>query len=211
MKKQKLETVVSIGLTLALAAALLTGCGEVSQETVTIEETIVPQAESVPELEEPTADAAEELGDAVGADQGVYEDVNGWSVKYDPSVITVNNGGDISTFVYTGESAGTNMITASYNEGSDAKTAIAELANEWGSAAQTHEAPFPGAEDVTGYWAMLLPSSEGSGLYETALARDYKDGYLLFEVTGHNSGDDSIDIPVSDSLAAIIDSIEFKN
>ncbi|RKM61421.1 hypothetical protein D6855_05880 [Butyrivibrio sp. CB08] len=207
MKKQKLETVVSFGLAFALAAALLVGCGEVSPETVTIEETMVPQAESVPELEAPAAEVEADMA----VEQGVYEDANGWSVKYDPEVITVNNGGPISTFVYTGESAGTNMITASYNVDSDAKTAIDELAKEWGSAAQTHESVFPGTEDVTGYWAMLLPSSEGSGLYETAIARDYMDGYLLFEVTGHNCGDDSIDIPVSDALAGIIDSIEFKN
>lgn len=37
----------------------------------------------------------------------IYNDANGWSVKYDPSVISVNGGGPVTTFVYTGESAET--------------------------------------------------------------------------------------------------------
>ncbi len=141
----------------------------------------------------------------------VYEDANGWSVKYDPSVIAVNQGGPVTTFVYTGECAGTNMITASYEVGTDAKTAVAEKAKAYGDGATTSEAPFPGAEDVTGYWAMTAPSAEGSGLVETVVARDYMDGYLMFEMTGHNSGDDAIDIPVSDALSAVIDSLTFNN
>lgn len=141
----------------------------------------------------------------------VYEDANGWSVKYDPSVIEVNQGGSVTTFVYTGECAGTNMITASYEVGTDAKTAVADKAKAYGDGATTSEAPFPGAEDVTGYWAMTAPSTEGSGLVETVVARDYMDGYLMFEMTAHNSGDDAIDIPVSDALSAVIDSLTFNN
>ncbi len=43
----------------------------------------------------------------------------------------------------------------------------------------------------------------------TAIARDYMDGYLLFELTGHNSGDEELDMAVSDYMAAIIDSLTF--
>ena len=138
-----------------------------------------------------------------------YEDANGWKVKYDPSVITVNSEGPITTFVYTGESAGTNMVTATYGVDKDAKTMIEDLQKQWGEGTQTYESSFPGAEDVTGYWVTLSPTVEGSGLYETAVARDYMDGYLIFEMTAHTSGDDAIDIPVSDALATIIDSLEF--
>ena len=148
------------------------------------------------------------INEAAGEDL-IYNDANGWSVRYDPSVITVNQGGPVTTFVYTGESAGTNMITATYSVDSDAKTAIEELAKSFGENATTTESVFPGTADVTSYYAILPPSEDGSGLYETAIARDYMDGYLLFELTGHNSGDDAIDIPVSDALAAIIDSIQF--
>ncbi len=115
----------------------------------------------------------------------------------------------MTTFVYMGESAGTNMITASYNVDSDAKTAIANMAKEWGDKTITTEGPFPGAEDITGYWVTLPPSGEGSGYYSTAVARDYMDGYLMFELTGHNSGNEEMDMAVSDALASIIDSLEF--
>ncbi len=156
-----------------------------------------------------TFDAANYHNAAVGKDL-VYTDANGWSVKYDPNLFTINGGGPEVSFVYTGESAGTNMITASYNVGKDAKTAIADLAEEWGGKSTISEGIFPGTEDVTGYWATLPPEKEGSGLYSTAIARDYMDGYLLFELTGHNSGDDEADMAVSDSLAGIIDSLEFE-
>nr|WP_297708143.1 hypothetical protein [uncultured Butyrivibrio sp.] len=68
---------------------------------------------------------------------------------------------------------------------------------------------FPGTEDVKEYWAVLPPTEEGSRLYMTAIARDYMDGYLLFELTGHNSGDEELDMAVSDYMAAIIDSLTF--
>ena len=57
----------------------------------------------------------------------------------------------------------------------------------------------------------MPPAEDGSGLYETAIARDYMDGYLVFELTGHNSGNDEMDMAVSDALAAVIDSFEFTN
>ena len=40
-------------------------------------------------------------------------------------------------------------------EATDAHTLIQNRAEEWGADATTSEAPFPGAEDVTGYWAQL--------------------------------------------------------
>ena len=104
------------------------------------------------------------------------------------------------------------MITASYNvEGKDAKTAIADLAKEWGENATTNDTIFPGTDDVTGYFATLPSGTEGSGLYCTAVARDYMDGYLLLELTGHNSGNAELDMAVSDALNGIIDSLEFTD
>ncbi len=139
-----------------------------------------------------------------------YTDPNGWRVKYDPDNFAVNSDDNIVSFVYLGESAGTNMITATYVTGKDAETTINDLANSWG-ADITNKARsiFPGTEDIDGYWAYVVPMSDGSGLYMTAVARDYKDGTLIFELTGHNGEDDDMNMEVSDSLAMIIDSLEF--
>ena len=196
------------------------GAGEEEKELLTVDSfengTVIGHMENgiklafVPEEgADPDNFNAQNYVNAETGEDAVFESANGWKVRYDPSVITVNDAGSVTTFVYTGESAGTNMVTATYDVGKDAKTVIEDLQKEWGDNAQVFESSFPGAEDVDGYWVTLTPTEDGSGLYETAIARDYMDGYLLFEMTGHNSGDDAIDIPVSDALATIIDSLEF--
>ncbi len=155
-----------------------------------------------------TFDAVNYINAQSGKDL-VYTDANGWRVRYDPDLFEVSKDGTSVNFVYTGESAGTNMITAYYTVENDAKTTIDNLAKEWGENATTTEGIFPGTEDAPGYWAVLPPAEEGSGIHMTAIARDYMDGALVFEMTGHVCGDDEIDIPVSDALAGVIDSLEF--
>ncbi len=164
--------------------------------------------EPVPDQDPDTFDAVNYLNAAVGEDY-LYEDANGWTVRYDPGLFEVTPGGPVTTFVYTGESAGTNMITVTYTVDGDAKTVIDSLAKSWGDKATTGECTIPGADDVQGYRASLPTGNEGSGLYMEAIARDYMDGALIFEVTGHLSGDEEMDMAVSDALASVIDSLEF--
>ena len=153
----------------------------------------------------------EYIGKSGDTDEAVYNDPNGWSVRYIADDFEVTTKGPVTTFVYTGESAGTNMITATYVVSKDAETYINELVKSWGSENVTvTKSIFPGTDSVDGYWASLPPAENGSGLYETAVARDYMDGALVFELTGHHSGNDELDIPVSDKLAMIIDSIVFS-
>ncbi len=159
--------------------------------------------------EDPDTFSGENYVHAAKGEDFVYEDANGWRVRYNPEVIEVNGGGPMVTFVYTGESAGTNMITASYNVDKDAKTAIDDLAKDYGDKATISEITFPGTEDVKGYYLDSNSSGEGSGLYMSAMARDLMDGYLLFEFTEHKSGDEEMDMAVGDALAAIIDSLQF--
>ena len=71
------------------------------------------------------------------------------------------------------------------------------------------EGTFPGTEDVKSYWVQSAPGTDGSGLYMTAVARDYMDGALVFEFTEHMGEDEEQNYLVSDTLAEIIDSIEF--
>lgn len=140
-----------------------------------------------------------------------YTSANGWSVRYNPEKFEVNTGGPVTTFVYTGECAGTNMITVTYTVDNDAEGAIKALGEAYGDDASYSEAPFLGNEDITGYWVSTPVDAEGSGSYMTAVARDYMDGALVFELTGHMSGDEMLDIEVSDYLADIIDSVQFVN
>ncbi len=137
----------------------------------------------------------------------VYHDANGWSVKYDANLFEITPGGPVTNIVYTGESAGTNMITVTYTVDGGAEEMIKKLGESWGDDTYYNEGPFPGAEDVTGYWAVLAPAEGGSGMYETAMARDYMDGALIFEMIGHNGEDEEMNMAVSDAMAGVIDSL----
>ncbi|WP_026495778.1 hypothetical protein [Butyrivibrio sp. WCD3002] len=175
--------------------------------------------EDVPDRElvfEPVADADPEnfsavnyLSSMTGGDN-VYRDANGWSVHYNPSCITVNQGGPVTTFVYTGDCAGTCMITATYDVDKDAKTAAEDLAASYGDQAMVSDCVFPGTEDVEGFYVDAVPGQTGPGLYASAFVREYMGGYLIFEFTQHVAGDDEMDMAVSDNLSAIIDSLSFE-
>ena len=144
-------------------------------------------------------------------EESVYHDPNGWSVKYDSNLFAVNQGGPVTTFVYMGESAGTNMLTATYTTDNKAEAAIKELGEAYGDKASYIEGIFPGTEDVKGYWVSIPVDYEGSGSYMTAVARDYMDGALIFELDGHMGNDEENNMAVSDSLAMVIDSLTFDN
>ncbi len=101
------------------------------------------------------------------------------------------------------------MITVTYTVDNDAQGAIKELGAPYGDKARYTEAPFVGAEDVTGYWVSVDPDYEGSGMYTTAFARDYMGGALVFEITGHMGEDEDLNMEVNDYIAAVIDSLEF--
>ena len=174
--------------------------------------------ENEPERElvfEPTPDAdpghfsAENYLRAAQGEHLIYKDGNGWSVMYDPSCIEVNTEGPVTTFVYTGDCAGTCMMSVTYQGGADLKTAAEELAKSYGDQATATECVFPGTEDVPGYYVDAVPGQMGPGLYQQAYVREFMEGYLVFELIEHMSGDDEIDIPVSDTLSEIFNTLTF--
>ncbi len=154
-----------------------------------------------------TFDATNYVAAANGEDF-TYTDANGWSVKYDPEKFVITPGGPITTIVYTGEAAGTSMITVTYTIDDKAEGAIKAIGADYGDKAYYSNGPFPGAENVTGYWVTVV-SEGGSGAYMTAMARDYMDGALIFQMDGHNGEDEAQNMEVSDALAAVIDSLQF--
>ena len=145
-----------------------------------------------------------------GPENSVYHDANGWSIRYDEDLFDIDQKDNQVFIVYTGESAGTNMITVTYTVDSKAEAAIKELGESWGDNVTFSQGSFPGAaEGVKGYRASLPPAGDGSGLYMEAVGRDYMDGALIFELTGHQGEDDEQNMAVSDQLASIIDSLVF--
>lgn len=199
----------------ALTAAVLmmgtlAGCGNVAEEAqeASFFETVIE--------EEDVAKAGFEVFDvAFGEQQAdpnyqIYTDPKGWSVSYDPAYINVMQQDDEVFFVYTGDCAGTNMIDVYYEPVFSAKDVVDGTVDSWANDNSFKTVSiFPGTDNVKSYYAMLPSGEEDSGLYETILARDYKGGCLVFETVGHNSGDDEMDMQVSDNLAMIMDSITF--
>ena len=119
----------------------------------------------------------------------------------------------MTSFVYTGESAGTNMLTISYIADKLPDEVLSELTEGWGDpgSVESSESYFPGTSDKWGLWRTLLSNGEGSGLSENVFAGEYNGGVLMFDFTTHKAEDDSIDIPVSDALSAVIDSIKYED
>lgn len=141
----------------------------------------------------------------------VYHDANGWSVHYDSTLIDITRQDGTVFMVYTGDCPGTNMVIVDYKVENNAENAIKELGKSWGEKTQFSQGIFPGTEDITGYWAMLPPSDEGSGMHMTAVARDYMQGALIFEYDGHNGNDEAMNMTISDTMANIIDSLTFDS
>lgn len=214
MKKRIISRLLSSVLALSVFMAL-TGCGG----DINININNVP---SSAQEEAPAAEDTEETDKADGTDDAAEQEVSeekeyisdrGWSVKYDPSIITVNEGEDMTSFVYTGESAGTNMLTISYIADKLPDEVLSELTEGWGDpgSVESSESYFPGTSDKWGLWRTLLSNGEGSGLSENVFAGEYNGGVLMFDFTTHKAEDDSIDIPVSDALSAVIDSIKYED
>ncbi len=204
----------------ATAALLVTGCGgakvvdEAPAETQAPVTEEAPAEESVePAAEEPAQETeAEEAEEVQAPAYATYEDPNGWSLQYDENCFEVNQKDNVATFVYTAESGGTNMMTVTYDISSTDPEVIADkLVAEWGDKAQKSEGTFPTDESVPVFRASLPVEEGGSGLYMEAIIRSYMQGCLVFELTGHNSGDDAIDMAASDNLSMLIDSVKFHD
>ncbi len=207
MRKLQVTKVLSRVMAAVMVMAAVTGCG--SRETAAvIEPEQVPLADGVDAAEDQTAvdDAVSEVPEV---QYKVYEDPNEWKCQYDPGCIEVIGGGAQMAFSYTGECAGTNILMVTYTIDKDAEQAAKDYVSEWGEAATMTETRFPGTEDVKGYYVYLPAGDEGSGLYMVGFTRDYLEGALLFEFTGHKSGNEEMDIAVSDAFATIFDTLEF--
>ena len=206
MKKRIISRLLSSVLALSVFMAL-TGCdGNINININNVPSSTQEEAPAAEDTEEADkADEEDKADDAAeqASEEKEYVSDRGWSVKYDPSIITVNEGEDMTSFVYTGESAGTNMLTISYIADKLPDEVLSELTEGWGDpgSVESSESYFPGTSDKWGLWRTLLSNGEGSGLSENVFAGEYNGGVLMFD----------FDIPVSDALSAVIDSIKYED
>lgn len=208
MKKKMMAKTISSFTVAVLIMGTIAGCGKAAEEVYSS-----GVLETIAEEEVAKADSFDEavLSDqSYGVNYQQYENPNGWSVQYDDAYINVMQQDDEVFFVYSGEGVGSNLIDVYYEPEVSAKDVVDGTAMKWANDNTIqNECIFPGTEDVTGYWAVLPPAEEGSGYYENIIARDYKGGCLVFETIGHVTGDDELDMMVSDNLAMVIDSVKF--
>ncbi len=153
-----------VALTLAMAVSMFTACGQ-SAETTETEATEETTVEETPE--ETTEDTA-----TTEASEETYEG-DGWTLQYDPSVITPNANDDGSVvFAYYSEDftpAGSNYMMISKYTDTDYETVLADKQKEVGAADAEITMTYFGADGVEAY--SFIPSSdaaEGSELETTS-------------------------------------------
>ena len=214
--KKKWLTAVGVAL---IASGLMLGCGKSAgtEEAAAPEEPAVEEAaEEVPEeaaeetVEETAEEAPEEAApEEAPAEDGTYQG-DGWSVRYAPELFEVNEAEDAVYFVYTGESAGSNLIGFGVIPDKMPQEVLGEKTEGWDDADTLRREGFFG-EYGWCYWRTLFPKEDSSGLGEHLTAAEYNGGTFLMEVTNHFGGDDAVDMPVADAIADIADSLSFES
>ena len=201
---------VSLFVVLGVTAALLAGCGGAKSGDVTEGHDASPGVVDVGKSS--GDDAGSTMSD--GHEEMTYMSSDGFQVRYNAMSVEAMEIDEHSVqFVYTGESAGTNMVIISCIPDKQPEEALYELTSAWGEqeSVSRREGFFPGTDDKWGYWRELFPEDGVSSLAETAIAGEYNGGVLMFEIVSHMSGNDETDMAVSDTMSGIIDSITYDS
>jgi len=146
---------------------------------------------------------------AENAEPEEFKHPDGWSTRYYKKNVQVNKIDDHSTsFVYTGECAGTCMLTVSYVKGKKPEEAASAITKGWGDASKIKksEGSLPGAMETKSVYFELAPDNGPAGLYQTVIAGEYKEGSMVFELTYHRGNDEAMDMAANDTLAEILNS-----
>jgi len=149
-----------------------------------------------------------------GREHMTYMSSDGFQIRYNALSIEAHEIDDhTAQFVYLGPAAGTNMVSVSYIPAKQPEEVLYELTSSWGDQESITrlEGIFPGTSDKWGYWRIMDSTADGSGLNQTAIAGEYNGGVLMFEIISHVSGDDGMDMAVSDTLSELINSITYDD
>ena len=125
-------------------------------------------------------------------DSKTYKSDQGWTIKYDPSIVTVKENDDSTSFVYTGSGTHDEMLTISFRHGLTPEEAVDAVAAGWPGASSSSyqlyksESYFPGSNEGWGYWRSLLPDNR-LNISEDAFAGEYNGGVLIFDMASRTS------------------------
>ncbi|MCR5417575.1 MAG: hypothetical protein K6E84_01505 [Lachnospiraceae bacterium] len=196
MKKK----IISLMLVAAMLSALV-GCGK-KDDDVNVHAEVAEESEStVPEVEVAQPPILE-------PNYTDYQSPYGWSLKYDPALFVVNPIGGTNNevdFLYSGQAAGTTMVSFYMYDGKYPEDVIAEKTMGLNDQYEVTNADlFFGPAVVA---QSKVPEGQESGLRQTLTAAAYAGGTLLIDATCHMSGDDAIDIPMNDAIAVLYDSL----
>ena len=186
----KRKTLVTGALALILAAALA-GCGGSA---------------------EPAAEQAEESATSAGeAELTSYTGEQGWTVRYDPALIQVEEGDDGVSFLYQGD--GRSKASIRWVADQQPEETLYEVVSPWTDddlAIARSEGIFPGTDDKWGFWRVLEAPEDNTEPARTAIAGEYNGGVLLLEEEAWLTGDDSADYAAAGALETIVDSITYE-
>ena len=200
--------VATLGLILGMAGCGNSGTAASSAASSKAASSAVSSAVSSSASSAASSAAASSAASAA-ASEGKYESKDGWSVRYDSKTIQANKIDDHAVgFVYTGECAGTCMVTVNFEKGKKPEDLAKEVTKTWGDVKKS-ESGMPGAPDKKALYYESTATG-GSGLSQTFICGEYKDGTLSFEFIFHKANKEDIDMAVSDALAMVIDSVELK-
>ncbi len=195
---------VAFGLILGMAGCGGSGAGASSAASSKAGSSAASSAVSSAAPAASTAASSEEAAEATE-----FKHPDGWSTRYYKKNVQLNKIDDHSTsFVYTGECAGTCMLTISYVKGKKPEEAASAISKGWGDASKIKksEGTLPGAMEVKSVYHEMTPDNGPAGLYQTVIAGEYKEGTLVFELTYHRGNDEAMDMAANDTLAEILNS-----
>lgn len=196
--------IVAFGLILGMAGCGGSGAGASSAASSKAGSTPASSAVSSAAPAGSSAASSEETAEATE-----FKHPDGWSTRYYKKNVQLNKIDDHSTsFVYTGECAGTCMLTVSYVKGKKPEEAASAITKGWGDASKIKksEGSLPGAMETKSVYFELAPDNGPAGLYQTVIAGEYKEGTLVFELTYHRGNDEAMDMAANDTLAEILNS-----
>ena len=139
-----------------------------------------------------------------------YKSKDGWSLKYDNSLVKVEEGKESVDFIYTGESEASAKVSVSYIKGEMPLEVLDKMTAKWDKEKTVDSEGFFAGDKWS--FTRSLQQEEGSGAYNGYIAAEYNGGTVLVELVSENSDKlDENDTAMSDTIANIVDSVEFEN